>query len=103
MTDTPPIQNSDPAELQRLVDEQRQIVEIGRLVGSTLDIVDVFPQVAGISRELVSADRMVIAVISEDGLELVDRHIHGFIVPEDEFRGRRPISESERSVHFDKI
>jgi GAF domain-containing protein len=95
VTDTPPIQNSDPAELQRLVDEQRQIVEIGRLVGSTLDIVDVFPQVAGISRELVSADRMVIAVISEDGLELVDRHIHGFIVPEDEFRGRRPISESD--------
>ncbi len=88
MTNSPPTQNGDPAELQRLVDEQRHIAEIGRLVGSTLDIADVFPQVAGIARELVSADRMVIAFITEDGSELVDQFIDG-AGSEDQLLGMR--------------
>ena len=67
-------------DVLQLVDEQKRIAEIGRLVASTLDVASIYPGVAQLARSLVAADRMVITVFAEDESELIDLHIDGVSV-----------------------
>jgi len=84
-------QMADPGagELKQLAEEQRRIAEIGRIVGSTLDISDVYQSFAEHAQALVNADRMVIAVFSEDKTELIEQHVAGMRFPADSERGTR--------------
>ncbi|MBN4064760.1 PAS domain S-box protein [Dehalococcoides mccartyi] len=72
--------DSGSGEADQLADEQRRIAEIGRIVGSTLDIGEIYPQLAKQARNLVSADRMVISVFSDDEYELIDQFIDGMSI-----------------------
>ncbi len=94
MTEPHRINNPELDELKRLVDEQQRIAEIGRIVGSALNVKDVYPKFVEQARLLVSADRMVISVFSDDESELVDQYIDGIQV-ENSFPGSRHPAEKD--------
>jgi transcriptional regulator with GAF, ATPase, and Fis domain len=79
---------------EQLADEQRRIAEIGRIVSSSLDISDVYPRFAEHARALVRADRMVIAILSDDQTELVDQYIEGADIPGSAVGTRRKIDDN---------
>lgn len=90
--------DSESESFEQLADELRRIAEIGRIVSSSLDLADVYPLLAEHVRALVRADRVVIAIMSEDGTEWVDRYIDGVEVPGESDGGSRLIEDSDAST-----
>ncbi|MDG0866615.1 GAF domain-containing protein [Candidatus Lucifugimonas marina] len=58
------------ASRKQFAEEQARIAQIGRLVGSSLSLDQVFKSLSNEVSELVSFDRFVVAEYSEDGLTL---------------------------------
>jgi PAS domain S-box-containing protein len=97
--------NSGTESFEQLADELRRIAEIGRIVSSSLDLADVYSLLAENVRTLVRADRMVIAIMSEDGTEWVDRYIDGVRIPGESDGSSRRIEDSDAStaIIVDKV
>jgi hypothetical protein len=49
-----------------LVEQQRRIAEIGRIVNSTLELNEVFSAFAGQARELLPFHRLVISLVDDE-------------------------------------
>jgi PAS domain S-box-containing protein len=90
----------DQPSSEQPADEQTRIAEIGRIVSSSLDMADVYPQFAVHARALVRADRMVIAFLSEDETELIDQYIDGFDIPGSGIGMRRKITDKASHEAF---
>jgi PAS domain S-box-containing protein len=70
---------------EQLTEEMSVIAEIGRLIGSTLDIDEVYERVAAEARKLIPFDRVIVNLINPDGKSFTSAYVSGFDVPD-----RRP-------------
>lgn len=70
---------------ERLADEMSVIAEIGRLIGSSLDISDVYERFANEARKLIPFDRIHVNLNNDDGKTLTIVYVSGFDIP-----GRKP-------------
>ncbi len=70
---------------ERLAGELAVIAEIGRLIGSTLAIGEVYERVASEARKLIPFDRLSVSLNNPDGGTQTVVHVAGFDIP-----GRRP-------------
>jgi PAS domain S-box-containing protein len=71
---------SESLERQLLAHENDGIAEIGRIVGSTVSLNEVFSSLSNHIQELIGFDRFVIAEYSSDGQELSGLFTHGLDV-----------------------
>jgi GAF domain-containing protein len=69
------------AELQRESLEHEQFAEIRRIVGSSLDIDEIFESFAKQTRMLVPADRLILTTIDHKS-EVIGRHVDGMAINE---------------------
>jgi len=75
--------NREAAE--RLAGEMAVIAEIGRLIGSTLDIEEVYERFAAETRKLIPFDRVSVNLMNPDGKSFTNAYVSGLDVPD-----RRP-------------
>ncbi len=69
------------AELQRDVRERTLLADIGRSVSSTIDFSLVWDEFVRTVQSLVPCDRLVMAIVEEDGKYIEDRYIWGVPIP----------------------
>jgi PAS domain S-box-containing protein len=69
------------ARLERLAEEMAIIAEIGRLIGSTLDIDDVYKRVAAEVRRLITVDWLSVNLIDPDKETLTITYTDGYDIP----------------------
>jgi diguanylate cyclase (GGDEF)-like protein/PAS domain S-box-containing protein len=67
---------------ERLAEEMAIIAEIGRLIGSTLDINEVYKRLTVEAQKLIPFDRLSVTLINPDQNTLVRAYLSGFDVPE---------------------
>jgi PAS domain S-box-containing protein len=72
----------ESATRQRLADEQTRIAEIGRIIGSTLSLKEVFLSLSEEINELINFDRFVIAEYTEDSQALSRLFANGIDIPD---------------------
>jgi PAS domain S-box-containing protein len=70
---------------EQLAEEMSVIAEIGRVIGSTLEIDEVYERFAVEARKLIPFDRVTINLINPDKKSFTNAYISGFDIP-----GRRP-------------
>ncbi len=87
----------DITEQKRAVQEMGIIADIGRAVGSTLDIEQVFERVATEARKLIPYDRLLVNLMKPGDNEFVVAYVSGVDQPRSggwgmhiRVRGRRP-------------
>jgi len=66
--------------VERRADEAALLAEIGRVVNSSVDMDDVYEQFASLAVQLVSADRILVSIVEENGT-FSERHLHGPRIP----------------------
>jgi PAS domain S-box-containing protein len=66
---------------ERLAGEIAVIAEIGRVIGSTLDIDEVYDRFADETQKLISFDNLIITLINEEEKELVIAYVSGMDIP----------------------
>ena len=68
-------------EQRRLAEENAVLAELGRIIGSTLDIDDVYERFAEEVQKLISFDRISIATVDQEASTLTHAHVQGLAVP----------------------
>lgn len=71
------ISSREWAVTQKEVHDRTVLAEIGRLASSTTDIGSVWEQIVGSALKLIHFDRMVLAIVEEDGETITDRFVYG--------------------------
>ncbi|MCU0576492.1 MAG: PAS domain S-box protein [Desulfobacterota bacterium] len=74
-------QSRSEEESRRLAGEASLLAEIGRIVGSTLHIEEVYELFSQKVKSMIPYDRIVINLLQKDGAILVNRHVQGFSAP----------------------
>ena len=72
-------------EAERIAGEMAVIAEMGRVIGSTLDIDEVYERFATEARKLIPFDRVSVNLINPDGKSFTNAYVSGLDVPD-----RRP-------------
>jgi diguanylate cyclase (GGDEF)-like protein/PAS domain S-box-containing protein len=72
-------------EAERMAGEMAVIAEIGRVIGSTLEINEVYDRFAEAARKLIPFDRVRVNLINPDGKSFTNAYVSGLDVPD-----RRP-------------
>jgi PAS domain S-box-containing protein len=67
-------------ERKRLEEEMTAIAEVGRVIGSSLDIDEVYERFATEARKLIPSDRISVSVINPDGKSFTIAHLSGLHV-----------------------
>jgi len=67
-------------ELNRLVQENATMAEIGRIIGSTLNIEEVYERFAEEVRKLIPCDKLTISLINREAGTFTCAHVEGSIV-----------------------
>jgi len=81
-------------DLEREAHEREVLAEIGRVVSSTLDIEEVYERFAELVMDVVSFDRIVIAIVDEGAGEMVDAYASGAEIAGHPIHSRYPIMAS---------
>jgi signal transduction histidine kinase len=82
------------AETRRVAEERLALSEIGRLVSSSLEFGNVFPEFANRLSQLLPADRIVLAEFDPASERFTDRHIWGVASPGDGEVASYPLGSS---------
>jgi PAS domain S-box-containing protein len=92
--------NNDPSSFIKLAEEQRRIAEIGRIVSSSLQLEEVYPLFTEHALALVHADRVVLAILSDDNSEWIDRCIGGTEIAGSTVGDRRAVRHDDAYRHL---
>ncbi len=79
---------------RRLADENATIAEIGRIIGSSLDIDEVYERVAEEIRKLIPFDRMVVSTLDYQQNNATIAYISGLTVPDWDVGTVAPLADS---------
>ncbi len=82
-------------EARRLAHENAMMAEIGRIIGSSLDLDEVYEGFAEQVRQIVPFDRISVGIVSEDGGTFTDSYSMGLHIPN---RGFGVVSALYKSV-----
>jgi len=82
------------AQTLRDASERAVLAEIGRVVGSDLDIAQVYERFAKLVGQVMPLDRIVVTTVDHDAGEICDAHVAGVVVPGLEAGKRYPIERN---------
>jgi GAF domain-containing protein len=80
------------ATLERAVRDRQLLAEIGRVMGSSLDIDDVYTEFASLVRMLIPFDRIAISRINARNGTVVDSYQEGVLLPDRPLHLVRPLA-----------
>ena len=94
----------DITERKRAEQEIDILAEIGRVIGSTLDIDEVYERFAVEARKLIPFDRLSVNLINPDGKSFTNAYVSGIGCPRSETRHHCPPGGvGERDFHAEAI